>query len=167
MIGFKRNRNGEIVPHTELSSNDWASVLSLSDMLDFPAVRELALNKLDKSLLAEPIKRYVLGKKFDREDWQLSALTTLVTREQPVSVSEAQQLGWDVYVKLAEYRERCQVVPWTRKYSSTAPVPWEFKDRRGEVNGVYLEAALISGFNLRNSINSRAGEEVAFEGEIY
>lgn len=71
---------------------DWVPVLRLSTMWGFNAIRVRAIAKLSKVLALQPFSRLTLSERFDIEEWKIPAMEQIVQRNQPLSVSEIQQL---------------------------------------------------------------------------
>jgi hypothetical protein len=86
----------------------WASVLKLSTIWGFHAVREKAVQGL--SLLSlEPIDKLILAKKYHVDAWLVPVLQVLARREESLSLDEARRLtkvvGWEFVVHLGRVRE--------------------------------------------------------------
>ncbi|PFH50450.1 hypothetical protein AMATHDRAFT_130871, partial [Amanita thiersii Skay4041] len=81
---------------------EWISVLSLSSLLEFSSIRELAIENL--SSVASIIDKAILGKKYGVKSWLLSAYSELCTREKPLTLEEGRRLGVDLVVRINELR---------------------------------------------------------------
>lgn len=86
----------------------WAAILRLAHMWQFQKIKALATRKLDK-LDIEPIDKAVMALQYEVDPdfgWLEQAYTAIGEREEPISKAEAERLGLDVVVHLAELRER-------------------------------------------------------------
>ena len=81
------------------------SVLELSHMWAFTALREHAINRLDTSDLTA-IRRVQLAKKYDIPEWIPKAYTELVNREKWLTDEEAEELGSETAFEISRYREQ-------------------------------------------------------------
>ena len=93
-------------PDLRQGSEEWISVLKLSNMWQFQQVRTLALQKLPyKSVRKTAAEKVALAFQYDIEKWLLPGLNELARRQQPISVEDVQLLGLEVALKVAAVRE--------------------------------------------------------------
>jgi hypothetical protein len=86
----------------------WASVLKLSTMWGFHAVRQKAITNLASSAI-DPVDKIILSKKHDVATWLVPALNQLAQREEPLAVEDARRLsqvaGWEFSIQFGHVRE--------------------------------------------------------------
>jgi hypothetical protein len=86
----------------------WASVLKLSTMWGFHAVRQKAITNIASSAI-DPVDKIILSKKHDVSAWLVPTLNQLAQREQPLIIEDAQRLsqvaGWEFSLQLGHVRE--------------------------------------------------------------
>ncbi|TFK58294.1 hypothetical protein BDN72DRAFT_739871, partial [Pluteus cervinus] len=70
---------------------EWASVLKIANVLDFPAIRKLAVGQLES--VASPVDRIVLGRKYDFPKLVASGYVELCQRITPLTLLEGHSLG--------------------------------------------------------------------------
>jgi hypothetical protein len=109
----------------------WASVLKLSTMWGFHAVRQKAITNLASSEI-DPVDKIILSKKHDVATWLVPALTQLARREEPLSIEDARRLsrvaGWEFSIQLGHVRETYVATPrhrvsdlgWSCQYGCTS-----------------------------------------------
>ncbi|KAF5320889.1 hypothetical protein D9619_002115 [Psilocybe cf. subviscida] len=94
-----------------LSEAQWTSVLVLSERWDMPRLQALAIAKLTPALARDPHKMAVMGRVYDVSSWLISGIHALVVRpEPPMGLIDAQRLGVEEALKVAEIRE------WTLRW---------------------------------------------------
>jgi hypothetical protein len=104
LIAYNYSQFGEAL---NLSSDEWTSVLKLSTMWDFDAVRKAAIERLWQMKL-KPVDKVVLAHKYNITDWLVPALNELAQQE---SLEEedaeciAQVASWSYVLKLTKVRE--------------------------------------------------------------
>ncbi|KAF7309862.1 hypothetical protein MIND_00358300 [Mycena indigotica] len=84
--------------------DDWISVLKLSTMWFFIAARDLAITRLDTHNLS-PVERIVLARQYDVSKWLRSAYTELCTREEGITLADAETIGYRTTVQMYQVRE--------------------------------------------------------------
>ncbi|KAH7910894.1 hypothetical protein BJ138DRAFT_1151832 [Hygrophoropsis aurantiaca] len=88
------------------SVDEWVDLLSISTRYGMENVRERALEELDSLPPLDPIRRIVLAKKHDVLEWLIPAYAALCRRVEPLTVSEAIEIGLETTVFLATAREK-------------------------------------------------------------
>jgi hypothetical protein len=83
--------------------DEWKSVLKLSTMWDFVAIRQSAIDQLKDQI--DSITKIVLARECQVDGWLLAGYEGLVMRAQAISVTEAEVLGLDIAIRLAQVRE--------------------------------------------------------------
>ncbi|TFK23602.1 hypothetical protein FA15DRAFT_670318 [Coprinopsis marcescibilis] len=83
---------------------EWLSVLGLSSEWYFNDLRRVAIEKLTE-LSMSPIERVRFGRLFDITAWLSSGYVDLVTRPESLKLDEAEELGWEIAMKLCAMRE--------------------------------------------------------------
>jgi hypothetical protein len=109
----------------------WASVLKLSTMWGFHAVRQKAITNLASSAIA-PVDKIILSKKYDVSAWLVPALNQLAQQEEPLAVEDARRLshvaGWEFSIQFGHVRETYVATPrhrlsdlgWSCQYGCTS-----------------------------------------------
>jgi len=93
-------------PDLQRGSEEWISVLKLSNMWQFQQVRTLALQKLPyRWVRKSAAEKVALAFQYDIEQWLIPGLNQLARRQEPISVEDVQLLGLDVALKVAAIRE--------------------------------------------------------------
>ncbi len=87
---------------SDLSYEEWKSVLDLSTCWDFTSVRNLALNNIQPPT---PHDRLLLARTYSVDHWVIPALSALCEREAPLSLDEARQMDIEDVVLVATVRE--------------------------------------------------------------
>jgi len=77
-------------------------------MWDFFEVRKLAIEELSK-LVMSPITKILLARRYNIQKWLFAGYEELAKRTEPVSVGEAEQLGWDTAIMIFQVREESLV----------------------------------------------------------
>ncbi|GJJ15198.1 hypothetical protein Clacol_009474 [Clathrus columnatus] len=83
---------------------DWIPVLNLADKWQMPKVKRLALVTLKR--VAVPHIKITIGKKFEDKSLIQSGLVDLCTRAEPITESEAKEIGFEAAMKCAAIREK-------------------------------------------------------------
>jgi len=86
------------------TSGTLKSTLRLATTHKHRALREYAVQNLEKRTL-QPIERFALSRDCGIASWMATALDDLVWREEPISVDEAQILGFEKFTEVASRRE--------------------------------------------------------------
>ncbi|KAG8739491.1 hypothetical protein FRC10_005587 [Ceratobasidium sp. 414] len=86
------------------TSGTLKSTLRLATTHKHRALREYAIQNLEKRTL-QPIERFALSRDCGVTSWMATALDDLVWREEPISVDEAQVLGFEKFTEVASRRE--------------------------------------------------------------
>ncbi|TFK62675.1 hypothetical protein BDN72DRAFT_964397 [Pluteus cervinus] len=81
---------------------EWASVLHVANVLDFPAIRKLAIDQLES--VASPIDRIVLGRKYDFSKLVASGYVELCQRKAPITLLEGHSLGMSDVIDISSIR---------------------------------------------------------------
>jgi len=93
---------------TTVTEEEWTVVLELPTMWDFFEVRKLAIEELSK-LVMSPITKILLARRYNIQKWLFAGYEELAKRTEPVSVGEAEQLGWDTAILIFQVREESLV----------------------------------------------------------
>ena len=80
---------------------------SLGDVRD-KAVAGLALQMQHK----RPIEKIVLARKYDVARWFEEGLVALASLDRPIDPTAKKQLGWEIYARLMDVRERGRTAAW-------------------------------------------------------
>lgn len=115
-------------------------------MWDFQAIRNQAIAELQKLTLNE-VDKIVLAHKYDLTEWLMPGYTALASREQPLCMEEANQLGFEFVVKMARAREavaKHRWLSWCRKCQDTR--------RRGEISMHCVGQIVCDVFGLPDSL---------------
>ncbi|KAI0088338.1 hypothetical protein BDY19DRAFT_994244 [Irpex rosettiformis] len=81
----------------------WRDLLSISTRFLFDAVRRRAISELGHC--ATPVEKIYLAKKYDVPQWLQSSYEELCRRSAPIQLWEAESMGWDTGIQLANARE--------------------------------------------------------------
>ncbi|TFK62676.1 hypothetical protein BDN72DRAFT_848422 [Pluteus cervinus] len=81
---------------------EWASVLKIANVLDFPAIRKLAMAQLES--VASPIDRIVLGRKYEFSKLVASGYVELCQRKAPITLLEGHSLGMSDVIDISSIR---------------------------------------------------------------
>ncbi|KAJ8082208.1 hypothetical protein PM082_008055 [Marasmius tenuissimus] len=90
----------------------WVDLLSISTQFDFPKIRDHAIAAIDEcqslssSNSLSPADMIHIADKHHVEKWLKPAYMTLCEREEPISKEEAEKIGVEKVVMLAQARER-------------------------------------------------------------
>jgi hypothetical protein len=99
---------------TPLTSNEWMSVLKLSTIWGFHAVRSTAIENLSAFATDDPVLKVIVAKKYSVVDWLVPALNALAQRNEPLGYADFERfkdIGTVDYVvdfllRLAQVREK-------------------------------------------------------------
>jgi len=94
------------VQYNEISGEDWRSVLKLSDMWNFDAIRELAIRELSTSDKLDPVSQILLGIKYNVGQWVIDGCTIFMTRLRGPKAEEAKLLGEEITTIIWNLREK-------------------------------------------------------------
>ncbi|KAF8806707.1 hypothetical protein BYT27DRAFT_7191277 [Phlegmacium glaucopus] len=112
---------GQLRP-VNLTEEEWVSILKLSTLWDFSDVRQTAITKLDSSFTnwdSEMLKKILLGITYHSTQLFISGCLKLSDRPDPLTETEAMELGYDIAFRLGNLRERrLKNVPVTPEYLS-------------------------------------------------
>ncbi|KAI0694140.1 hypothetical protein BC835DRAFT_1032678 [Cytidiella melzeri] len=89
----------------------WTNLLSISTRFCFDMVRARAIAEIDSSSLLNPVDRLYLAKKHDVPEWLQPAYFSICKRSEPLEVWEAQRIGWETAIVLAQVRESMRPHP--------------------------------------------------------
>lgn len=84
--------------------DEWVSVLKLSTMWEFTAIRQVALKELEGSNL-DAGQKYLLAQECGVDQWLVPALSALAARCDPLSEVDVDTFGLGCVLKLARVRE--------------------------------------------------------------
>ncbi|KAF7356246.1 hypothetical protein MVEN_00956100 [Mycena venus] len=90
-----------------MSKEEWISVLKLSTLWYFLDARELAIRQLDWIGL-ESVERILLARQYDVPGWLREGYEDLATRDEGISLEDAQKIGWETALRLYQTREMAQ-----------------------------------------------------------
>jgi len=88
----------------DLTVEEWTAVLKLSTMWDFSHVRKLAIKELS-NIAMNPVNRILLGRQYTLQTWLFAGYEELAKRTEPISIGEAERLGWDTAILIFQIRE--------------------------------------------------------------
>jgi hypothetical protein len=89
---------------TTITEEEWTAVLRLSAMWDFFDVHRLAIEELSKVVMS-PVTKILLARQFTIQKWLFAGYEELAKRTEPISVGEAEQLGWETAILIFQIRE--------------------------------------------------------------
>ncbi|KAK0212377.1 hypothetical protein DFS33DRAFT_21679 [Desarmillaria ectypa] len=91
--------------HFAFGKDEWTSVLRLSTMWHLSDIRQLAIKHLQQDPKLDPVERVVLAKSYSVSSWLRLGYLSLVKRAQPLSVDEAEQIGFKSAIQIFQLRE--------------------------------------------------------------
>ena len=92
---------------TDLTVDEWMSVLKLSDMWEFPKMRTKAIDASESEVQKlGAVEMILLAKKYSVSDWLTKGYDILARRPEHITADERKRLGLDTFVRLAEVREK-------------------------------------------------------------
>ena len=111
-----------------ISVNHLTNLLSISTRFDFERIRQLAISRLERLQILDPIEKIVLAVKHDIPQWLAPAYEALCQRPNPLNEGEARKIGWTKAVLVArareEVRESCEEeTEWAPNFSPLPPPP--------------------------------------------
>ncbi|KAG8780958.1 hypothetical protein FRC12_022384 [Ceratobasidium sp. 428] len=86
------------------TSGTLKATLRIATSHNHRALRDYAIQNLEKRTLP-PIERFALSRDCDIASWMTAALDDLCWREEPITIEEAQILGFEKFTELASRRE--------------------------------------------------------------
>ncbi|KAF5354437.1 hypothetical protein D9757_014719 [Collybiopsis confluens] len=101
---FHRNQPGLLEPN--FSFDEWVSVLSLATRWEMNFIRETAIERIAR--FTNSAKKIAVARQYQVYRIILPSLVVLVGRTEPLSASEAADLGLECAMKIFSIRERCQ-----------------------------------------------------------
>ena len=114
-----------------MGSEEWISVLKLSQKWQLHQIRTIALEHLPYPFVAKsPTEKVALAFQYDIKQWLLPGLNELAQRPEPINVEDVQILGLEVALKIAAIRESLVFEPstnevvqsgWGSLHSSSSP----------------------------------------------
>jgi hypothetical protein len=75
----------------ELTSKQWITVLKLSSVWEFGAVRKVAIESLSKARL-DPVEKLIMAIRYDVTNWTVEALNSICQRPTPIGTEDADRL---------------------------------------------------------------------------
>ena len=85
---------------------EWLSILRLASLWEMTEVRTQAIRRLDKlDSFPSPIAKLFCGKEFKYDPWVRAGIQTLVSRTEPLSEEEGNELGMKDTIRCAAARE--------------------------------------------------------------
>ncbi|KAK0486309.1 hypothetical protein IW261DRAFT_791106 [Armillaria novae-zelandiae] len=91
--------------YSAFSKNQWISVLRLSTMWHLSDIRQLAIKHLQQDATLDAVEQVVLAKAYSVSSWLRTGYLSLVKRMQPLSVEEAEQIGYRSAIQIYQMRE--------------------------------------------------------------
>jgi hypothetical protein len=88
---------------TATTVDEWTSILDLSVRWDFESIQSLATEQL--TLIASPIDKIVLGRKYHITKWLQDAYHAVCEREQSLTVEEGLRLGMPEVINISRARQ--------------------------------------------------------------
>ena len=88
-----------------MTLQDWKHVLKLSTMYGMVDMRQLAIEHLGKLISSDVIESVVLAKAYEVSAWLKEGYVELVKRIPPLTVEEAQRIGWETAIQIFRVRE--------------------------------------------------------------
>lgn len=73
-----------------------------------------AIQKLESLLGEDPIRRILLAKEYDIQNWLSRAYVQLASRKEPLNAKDAASLGYECAFKIVEVRERAYEIMFTK-----------------------------------------------------
>jgi len=83
--------------------DEWTSILDLSARWAFKSIQSLAIERL--TLLASPVDKLILGRKFHITKWLRDAYRDVCEREQTLTLEEGLRLGISEVIKISHARQ--------------------------------------------------------------
>jgi len=73
-------------------------------MWDLSSIRKLAIEELLEFKM-DPVTRITLARQYSVQKWLFAGYEELAKRTEPISIREAEQLGWDTAILIFQIRE--------------------------------------------------------------
>jgi hypothetical protein len=122
-----------------MTKQDWISILKLATKWNFKDFRALALEKLTRETM-DPIEKVSLAGAYDIPQWLRTGFDTLATRNEPLSVAEAKEIGYPVAIRVCQIREEIRVFSHQNDPllvgSAYKAIEREFREELGQVGMV-------------------------------
>ncbi|KAH7921442.1 hypothetical protein BV22DRAFT_1049622 [Leucogyrophana mollusca] len=99
-------------------TTEWKSVLKLSTMWGFNALRSKAIAQL-ASMSLSAVDKIVIANQYDINDWLLPCFNELAKRPEPIGADDVDKLGLDTALKIAAVRESIAFVPANQSQSGS------------------------------------------------
>ncbi|KZT03910.1 uncharacterized protein LAESUDRAFT_683082 [Laetiporus sulphureus 93-53] len=128
--------------HNAHGIDAWVSILDLAIRWEFADIRALAIREL-QSLEMSAVDKIILSRRFDiRDQWAIAAYVALCERPTPLTLEEANRLGIDSAVRIAQLREqlRCRCRSACHEGSGCRSAAHDVFSRRGHPNTSHLRA---------------------------
>lgn len=90
-------------PSPDWNETFWSNLLSIATRFCFDAIRKRAITHL--SITLSPVEKIYHGKKYDIPDWLPGAYKSICKRPEPITLDEAERIGWQTAVLLGNARE--------------------------------------------------------------
>ncbi|KAF8161462.1 hypothetical protein B0H34DRAFT_380786 [Crassisporium funariophilum] len=87
------------------SQSEWLSILKLSTMWRFLALREQAIKELNTLRSLTPFDKITLGRRYRHLTWMMEGFKEVIDRSQPITDDEADLVGFPTAVRLFRIRE--------------------------------------------------------------
>lgn len=88
----------------QLSKDRWIGILDLSHKWKFHDIRSFAISKLEDFHFGE-VSKVELAHRYEISQWYMPAYVALAKRREPLSIAEAERLGFQFTLKMARVRE--------------------------------------------------------------
>ncbi|KZV71999.1 hypothetical protein PENSPDRAFT_576745, partial [Peniophora sp. CONT] len=96
-----------------LTVDQWMSALKLAKRWSLGDVRDKAVSGLSLQMQHKtPLEKILLAKKYDVARWFEEGLTALASLDKPIDPTIKKQLGWEIYARLMDVRERGRTGAW-------------------------------------------------------
>ncbi|KAG7449823.1 uncharacterized protein BT62DRAFT_871066, partial [Guyanagaster necrorhizus] len=90
--------------YSAFRKQEWISVLRLSTMWHLSDIRQLTIKHLQEMVL-DPVEHVVLAKSYSVSSWLRTGYLGLVKRTQPLSLEEAEKIGFQSAIQIFQVRE--------------------------------------------------------------
>lgn len=90
-------------PSSDWNETFWSNLLSIATRFCFDDIRKRAITHLSATL--SPVEKIYHGKKYDIPDWLPEAYKSICKRREPITLDEAERIGWQTAVLLGNARE--------------------------------------------------------------
>ena len=103
---------------TDLTVDEWMSVLKLSDMWEFPKMRTKAIDASESEVQKlGAVEMILLAKKYSVSDWLTKGYDILARRPKHITSDERKRLDLDTFVRLVAVREKSWKYGYERNQS--------------------------------------------------